>query len=64
MNGREVHRGGTLLLSIAMFVIGIALLVEAVSSGKVLSLLGLAGVLFLGAGAGRIYVEARRGRRA
>ncbi|MHB1467532.1 MAG: hypothetical protein ACYCU0_01930 [Solirubrobacteraceae bacterium] len=64
MNGREVHRGGTVVLAVAMVAIGIALLVEALSAGKALSLLTLAGVLFLAAGAGRIYIEARRGRRA
>jgi hypothetical protein len=64
MNSRDVHRGGTLLLSFAMLVIGVVMIVEAISAGEEISLLGLAGVLFLAAGAGRIYVEARRGRGA
>lgn len=64
MNGRAVHRGTTVVFSIAMVAIGVALLVEAIAAGKELSLLALAGILFLAAGAGRLYVEARRGRGA
>jgi hypothetical protein len=45
-----------------MAVIGVALVVEAVTgSGGVLSGRALLGVLFLAAGAGRMYVETRRG---
>ncbi|MHB1537968.1 MAG: hypothetical protein ACYCUM_05060 [Solirubrobacteraceae bacterium] len=64
MNGRGVHRGGTVVFSIAMVAIGVALLAEAISAGSELSLLALAGILFLAAGVGRLYLEARRGRRA
>ncbi|HEY8304440.1 MAG TPA: hypothetical protein VIG42_07610 [Solirubrobacteraceae bacterium] len=62
--GRQVHRSGTRVLSLAMLAIGIALAVEAVGGEGVLSARLLLGVLFLAAGSGRLYVEARRGRRA
>jgi predicted tellurium resistance membrane protein TerC len=60
-----VHRSGTLVLSVLMAVIGVALIVEGavgVRHGTV-SLLVLVGVLFLAAGVGRIYVERKRGSR-
>lgn len=51
-------------LSALMAVIGVALVVEAAAgAGGVLSGRALLGVLFLAAGAGRMYVEARRGSR-
>jgi hypothetical protein len=63
MNGRGVHRGGTFVLSFAMLVIGVALLVQSVA-GHASALSGrlLIAILFIAAGAGRLYVEARRGR--
>jgi hypothetical protein len=65
MSGRDVHRGGTLLLSLAMAAIGVALIVQVIgSSGSALSGRLLLGVLFLAAGVGRTYVEVRRGRDA
>lgn len=64
MSGRQFHRAGVFLLSTAMIVIGVALFVEAfASAGSYLARL-LLGALFCGAGAGRFYVEVRRGRRA
>jgi hypothetical protein len=64
MNGRQAHRTGTFVLSLAMALIGLALLIQvAVGNGSVLSGRLLLGVLFLAAGSGRIYVETRRGRR-
>jgi predicted tellurium resistance membrane protein TerC len=60
-----VHRSGTLVLSVLMAVIGVALIVEGavgVRHGTV-SLLVLVGVLFLAAGVGRIYVERKRSSR-
>jgi len=63
MNGRQVHRGGTALLSLAMLAIGVALIVQSLAAGaSPLSGRLLLGVLFLAAGAGRVYVEYRRGR--
>jgi hypothetical protein len=64
MTGPQIHRSGTMLLSLVMAVIGVALLVQALGGrGSALSPRLLAGVLFLAAGVGRIYVEARRGHR-
>jgi hypothetical protein len=63
MNGRQAHRSGTLVLSLLMTVIGVALIAQAVDGhGGVLSPRLLLGVLFVAAGAGRLYVERRRGR--
>jgi hypothetical protein len=63
MTGRQVHRTGTTVLSLAMVAIGIALAVEAIGGhGGVLSARLLLGVLFLAGGLGRLYLEMRRGR--
>jgi hypothetical protein len=63
MNGRQMHRTGTLVLSAAMVVIGFALLVQAVTGGGGSpALRALLGVLFVAAGCGRVYLEARRSR--
>lgn len=65
MSGRQVHRTGTWVLSIAMVAIGIALAVQAVAgAGGAVSMRALLGLLFLAAGSGRIYLEVRRGGRA
>jgi uncharacterized membrane protein HdeD (DUF308 family) len=61
MNGRRLHRSATMALSALMFAIGVALLAEAIAGGRAVA--GVVGVLFLAAGAGRIYVERQRGRR-
>ena len=62
MSGRELHRVGTLVLSLSMAIIGIALIAQAVAGdGGVAS--SLLGALFLAAGLGRVYVERKRGRR-
>jgi hypothetical protein len=63
MTGRGAHRAGTLLLSLLMVAIGLALIIQAVAGhGGPLSGRTLLGVLFLAAGVGRTYVEIRRGR--
>lgn len=63
MTGRQVHRTGTTLLSLAMVAIGIALVVEAIAGADgVLSARLLLGVLFLAGGSGRLYLGVRRGR--
>ena len=55
---------GTVLLSVAMVLIGVALIVEAAVKWKHgLSTLAVLGVLFLAAGTGRLYAERRRGSR-
>ena len=54
--GRGVHRGVTLVLSAAMVVIGIAMLVRTLAAGGGPLALGtILGVLFIAAGAGRLY---------
>jgi hypothetical protein len=63
MTGRQLHRAGTTVLSLAMVAIGIALIVEALVSEGPLSIRVLLGVLFVVAGSGRMYVDLRRGRR-
>jgi hypothetical protein len=63
MNGRQAHRMGTFVLSLAMVVIGLALIVQAVSGHtSAISPRLLLGVLFIAAGGGRWYVELRRAR--
>jgi hypothetical protein len=63
MTGRSVHRSGTFVLSVLMLVIGVALIAQvAGGGGSLLSPRLLLGVLFLAAGIGRLYLEARRGR--
>jgi hypothetical protein len=64
MNGRQAHRMGTFVLSLAMAMIGVALLVQALASASPLSPRLLLGVLFIAAGGGRWYVEVRRSRGA
>ncbi|HSZ04489.1 MAG TPA: hypothetical protein VK778_04730 [Solirubrobacteraceae bacterium] len=65
MNGRQAHRMGTYVLSLAMVAIGLALIVQALSGhGGVISPRLLLGVLFIAAGAGRAYIEVRKGRGA
>ncbi len=63
MTPRDGHRSGVVVvLSALMIVIGAALLVEALTGvGSALSARTIIGVLFLAAGAGRLYVERRRG---
>jgi uncharacterized membrane protein YadS len=64
MNGRQVHRASTFVLSVAMAAIGVALIVEALS-GQTSSTLAYAllGLLFLAGGGARGYLELRRSRR-
>jgi hypothetical protein len=65
MTGRRIHRSATVALSTAMALLGVALVVQALAGqGGLFSARTLLGVLFLAAGLGRLYVEARRGRRA
>ena len=56
---------GTLVLSLLMFGIGLALTVQAIGGhASAISPRLLLGVLFIAAGAGRTYVEVRRKRSA
>ena len=57
---RDVHRGATRLLSIAMVLIGLAMLVSTFARGGGPLAVGvLLGVLFVAAGAGRLYIASR-----
>jgi len=63
MIGRQVHRTGTFMLCLLMGVIGVALLVQALTGhGSVISPRLLLGALFIAAGCGRSYLEIRRSR--
>jgi hypothetical protein len=63
MTGPQVHRTATLVFSLLMLAIGLALIIQTVSAnGSAISTRLLLGVLFLAAGVGRTYVEIRRGR--
>jgi hypothetical protein len=63
MNGRQVHRASTLVLSLLMAAIGVALIVQSVTGhASSISPRLLLGVLFIAAGCGRWYVEVRRAR--
>ncbi|HWJ51336.1 MAG TPA: hypothetical protein VNR42_09965 [Solirubrobacteraceae bacterium] len=65
MNGGQVHRTGTFVLSLAMVAIGLALIVQVIAGRmSAISPRMLLGVLFLAAGIGRAYLEIRRGRGA
>jgi len=55
-----VHRNATTVLSVAMLVIGVALIVRAVSAGGGPLAVGVVfGLLFIAAGAGRLWVATR-----
>jgi hypothetical protein len=63
MSGRQVHRSGTVVLSVLMAAIGLALIAQAVGGhGGVVSPRLLLGILFLAAGIARLYLERKRGR--
>jgi hypothetical protein len=63
MNARGAHRVGTFVFSLLMVAIGLALLVQALAGhASAISPRLLLGVLFIAAGAGRAYLEVRRGR--
>jgi hypothetical protein len=63
MTGRTAHRSGTILFSVLMIAIGLALIGQTLGSGtSVLSARLLLGVLFLAAGIARLYLERKRSR--
>jgi hypothetical protein len=58
---RDIHRRVTLVLSAVMLVLGLAIVVVTLANGGGPLALGiLLGVLFAGAGGGRLYVTWRR----
>jgi hypothetical protein len=57
---RDIHRRGTLVLSGAMLVLGIAMIVVTLAGGGGPLALGIVlGVLFAASGAGRLYFTLR-----
>jgi hypothetical protein len=57
---RELHRAGTTATSVLLVAIGVAILVRTVlGGGGALALGVLLGVLFVAAGAGRLWVSRR-----
>jgi hypothetical protein len=63
MTGQQAHRFATLMFSLVMAAIGVALIVEVLGGhGSVISPRLLLGLLFIAAGGGRWYLEAKRGR--
>jgi len=59
---RDVHRGATRILSLAMVVIGLAMIVTTIARGGGPLALGLIlGLLFVAAGAGRLLFSGRAG---
>ncbi|MGZ4268985.1 MAG: hypothetical protein ACXVFN_08280 [Solirubrobacteraceae bacterium] len=59
---REYHRGATRLLSVAMVLLGLAMLVLTLAHGGGPLAVGvLLGVLFIAAGAGRFWIASRSG---
>jgi uncharacterized membrane protein HdeD (DUF308 family) len=58
---RQLHRSYTRVMSIAMIVIGVAILVRTVAAGGGVAAAGvLLGILFVLAGAARLYLQHRR----
>ncbi|HMD51872.1 MAG TPA: hypothetical protein VKG62_04100 [Solirubrobacteraceae bacterium] len=64
MDGQQAHRMGTFVLSLLMMAIGLALIVQGLTRGSVISPRLLLGILFIAAGVGRMYLLARRRRGA
>jgi hypothetical protein len=59
---RQLHRRATTVLSVTMVVIGIALVARTLAAGGGAIAFGIVvGVLFVAAGAARIYLQARGG---
>jgi hypothetical protein len=58
---RDVHRASSIVLSAAMVVIGLAMLARTLAAGGGPLAVGtLLGLLFVAAGAGRLYFSWRR----
>jgi hypothetical protein len=64
MNGRHMHRSATIVLSLLMAAIGLALIVETLAGvrGGAIAVPLLLGLLFMAGGLGRLYIERRRSR--
>jgi hypothetical protein len=58
---RNLHRAATRVMSVVMVVLGIGILVSTLARGGGPLAIGiLLGVMFVAAGAGRLYVERER----
>jgi hypothetical protein len=58
--GPELHRASTRTLSVAMVLVGVAMVVSTVARGGGPAALGvLLGALFVGVGVGRLYLMTR-----
>ena len=65
MNGRGIHRASTVVFSVAVLALGLAVVVESLAAGTgVLAGRLLIGILMVVAGVLRLYLESRRGRDA
>jgi hypothetical protein len=63
MTGQQAHRTATFVFSLAMAVIGLALIAQAIDGhGGILSPRLLLGLLFIAAGGGRLYLETKKRR--
>ncbi len=63
MNGRGLHRGSTVVLSVAMVAIGLAIVVESLAeSAAAFAARLLIGILIVAAGVGRLYIVVKRGQ--
>jgi hypothetical protein len=57
---RDLHRGTTAVMSTILVLLGVAMIVRTlVAGGGAIALGLLLGVLFIAAGAGRLYLNAR-----
>jgi hypothetical protein len=60
---RDLHRRATRVLSAAMVVVGLVIIVRTLAAGGGALAFGLLiGVLFVAAGAGRLWIGGERGR--
>jgi hypothetical protein len=60
MRSRNVHRASTTLLSVVMVLLGLAMIARAIAAGGGVLAVGVVfGVLFVAAGAGRLWVARR-----
>jgi hypothetical protein len=58
---RNLHRSATRAMSVVMVVLGVAILISTIARGGGPLAIGiLLGVMFVAAGAGRLYVERER----
>jgi hypothetical protein len=65
MLAQRIYRNTTVVLSLLMMALGVALVVQAITGdGGVLSPRMLLGLLLIAAGGGRVYLQRRRSREA